>query len=222
MTARGFAAEVIDRMLASGFGFLGIMTDFRGGSELQINDTAYGNKQNSGLFPFARMHRILNGERDIRATFPTYEIGSLDELMAILHSNNHKHFFESGRMTFRGQTREYYMTRPFPNPVQADASGKERLIIPSFWRQFKDDWNARFDSGQPNSIFESWVGDALVYYGLPPAHELSERNTARYGIHSMTDLEGFDDPESREWKALAHVQNHAATRSVSRRTALRN
>lgn len=199
MVARGFDPEIVQRMFDSGFGFRNVMTDFRGGSELQINDGAYGTKQMSALFPFERMKRILSGDSDFRANPPSYQIGSLDELLGILQTERHQRFFKTGRMTFRGQSREYHMQRPFPNPVQADSAGLERLIIPSFWRRFHGDWKGRFGSGQPESIFQTWEGDALVYYGLPPASELSERNMKRYGIHSMSDLEDFDDPESREY-----------------------
>jgi hypothetical protein len=199
LEAEGFAPNAIEAMAESGFFLLNVMTNFSGGSELQIADSAYGNKQHSGFFSFSRMKRILADERDIKAAPPVYRIRSLDHLNEILNSDRHGAFLQSGRLSFRGQNNEYWMSRSFPNPVQADSAGRERLVIPSFWRQFRDDWIARFNANVPGSIFETIYGDDLVYYGLPSGPELADRNFARYGLHTMSDLEDFDDPESQEY-----------------------
>lgn len=199
LSVLGVGQDVIEAMVASGFTLTGVITDFRGGTAIHIADTAYGNKQISGLFSFERFLQILNEGQREHIDSPTYEIGSQAELKQILLSERHRPFFESGRMSFRGQNNEYWMKRPFPNPVRAEADGKERLIIPSFWRQFRDDWNKRFKADLPASIFSTYLADKLIYYGLPSPLELSERNFKRYGPHTLSDLEDFDDTESREY-----------------------
>jgi len=71
-------------------------------------------------------------------------------------------------------------------------------VIPSFWRQFQTSWNYRFEDTYI-SIFQTWDWDEIIYHGIKDWERLAEINYERYGLHSMSDLETFPDPESREY-----------------------
>ena len=57
----------------------------------------------------------------------------------------------------------------------------------------------RFDANPTASIFTTSFADHLVYYGIPEWKNLAEKNFERYGLHTMSDLVDFPDPESQEY-----------------------
>lgn len=202
---RAVPDEQIDRMLASGYYLCTASLYGMGDSVLCVADSFYGSKWGIGLTP---IDQFLNGTTPLGLfplRVPTYTVGSLLDINLILASERHARFHKAGRLTFRGQSREYHARRQYPNPAMAN-NGLERLIIPSFWRKFRDNWSKRFEASVPPSIFTTMYGDELIYHGIPEWQTLAERNFRRYGIHTMSDLEDFPDSESREygrrWRAF--------------------
>ena len=166
---------------------------------LCLRDTFYGSKQMSGLFPIPKLLEYLNTGVYSKPTPPRYRIRSITHFEEILSGERHRNWHESGRMTFRGQPGEYFFQRPFPNPYQSGKDGRELLILPSYWRQFRENFNARFSASEPQSIFRTSLGDSFIYHGIDGWQTLGEKNFERYGLHSLSDLADFPDPESKEY-----------------------
>ncbi|MCH8814010.1 MAG: FRG domain-containing protein [Chloroflexi bacterium] len=164
-----------------------------------VADTFYLPKGPSGVIPIDHFAAFLKGEQDQPKLhdIPDYGIHSLDEAKAILERQRHIRYRD--RMCFRGQTKEYRTVRKLPNLVRADSAGRERLIIPAFWRQFQDDWLDRFTADVPRSIFTTFEAEELIYWGIPNVDTLAQRNFDRHGVHTMSDLEDFPDSESQEY-----------------------
>jgi hypothetical protein len=199
MKRRGISDDWRDRIIDSDYILMPNVHGFSSEEISCVADLAYGSKMHIGLTPVDEFFEDILRAEPSGPRAPTYKVSSLSNLLTILNTDRHRRYFEGGWMSFRGQTREYSMKRSCPNPHIRDEEGRERLIIPSFWRQFKDDWSRRFAVEKPTSLLSSILGHELIYYGLPSVSELTERNLARYGPHSLSDLEDFDDPESREY-----------------------
>lgn len=60
------------------------------------------------------------------------------------------------------------------------------------------DWKNR-PARTPTSIFTTIFADNLIYRGIPDWENLADRNYARYGPHTMSDLEEFPDADSQEY-----------------------
>jgi hypothetical protein len=126
-----------DMLLAEGY-------YLRGGGSLQpsvddafICDSFYGSGLTAALHPLDNFlaWNIRNvAAREVR-------ISSTEELLAFLDAPQQARMRD--QLCFRGQGREHVTKRRYPNPALA-VDGKERLVIPSIWRQFRDDWSARF------------------------------------------------------------------------------
>jgi hypothetical protein len=102
-----------------------------------------------------------------------------------------------------------------PNPRVADADGKERMIVPGFWRSSVGHGMSDRPVPEPGSILTSIFADPLIYRGIENWQDLSRRNFERYGIHTLSDLEHFPDPESQEyfkrWKTHK-IEGHTLTK----------
>jgi hypothetical protein len=194
LSAQGIPDSVVKDIVASGYFVLPVL-----GQGHMLCDGFYGNKQISGLFSVEALARMITtGERPFTVNIPRFEVDSLADIQRYLANEPRlRHWHANGKLTFRGQSREYFTTRRFPNPVQAGVDGRERLILPSYWRQFENDWESRTDP--PNSRFTTILGDELIYRGIPDWKTLSRRNSERYGFHDMSDLEDFPDAESQEY-----------------------
>lgn len=188
----GIDEATADRLAKSGYWSNDPASSPSSDSEPWIADSFYGSKLDLGLSSVSNFFSPPSW----KVAPPEYEVSSLREIQEVLERpENACHL---GGMSFRGQTREYFTKRPYPNPI-AETDGQEKLIIPGYWRKFSDSWNDRFDAPAYQSIFLTVLGDALIYHGIPNWQTLAERNFERYGPHSMSDLEDFPDPESREY-----------------------
>lgn len=165
-----------------------------------VSDGFYGSKWNCGLIPFETFIDYIRKDEEPfwKYSPPTYKVESLDHAVELLKSNRHKKFFSNGRMCFRGQSQGYCIKRPFPNPFIADKKGYEPLLIPSFWRSYLKNLNQR-PVNTPSSIFCTVFADDIIYFGIKNWKSLAVENIKRYGIHTMSDLEDFPDPESQEY-----------------------
>ncbi len=188
---------VIESLIGSGYGCIESSLYGLGDPVPCVSDTFYGSKWGIGLIPIEKLQDYLcTGEYHPFAV-PEYQVRSLAEAEDALACHRHDRFRK--RMCFRGQVREYFTTREFPNPHMKLADGHERLIIPSIWRQFADDWCSRLDFNPPPSLFSTIYGDEIIYYGIPDWRNLARRNMERYGVHTMSDLEDFPDPDSQDY-----------------------
>lgn len=191
---RGVGSEDISNLIASGYFYAEVSLYGSGVPEPCLSDSFYGSKWFSGFIP---IDQFLD-EKLPEPNIPTYEVHSLNQIKEILNTDRHSRYHNSGRLSFRGQTKEYFTKRPYPHPTKA-IDGAERLVIPSFWRQFSDDWMKRFDATEPRSIFTTTFADELIYYGIFDWRNLPQKNYERYGVHTMSDLEDFPDAESQEY-----------------------
>ncbi|MDO5972013.1 hypothetical protein Q4Q35_19605 [Flavivirga aquimarina] len=166
-----------------------------------ISDTFYGSKMMIGYINFETFVSYLKGNDNTpKFSPPIYKVKSLkDALQQINEAEGTSRLFKEGLLSFRGQAREYHTKREIPNPFMADTNNKERLVIPSFYRKFVNDFSLRFNERFQKSIFQSIYGDEFVYYGIENWHNLGEENFKRYGIHTMSDLESFPDKRSQEY-----------------------
>ena len=199
LETRGISNELSARLEECGYQISNTSLYGMGEPTLCISDTFYGSKWGIGLIPIEEFFR----EHSFKIRPPVYEVGSLQEIRALLSEAPHSRY--DGRMTFRGQVKEYFTRRSYPNPI-AENCGQERLILPGYWRKFVGRWNDRFDAPSYSSIFATCAGDDLIYRGIEDWRGLSERNFKRYGLHTMSNLEDFLDPESqayfKRWQAF--------------------
>jgi hypothetical protein len=109
--------SVIQEVIDSGFFAWGI-GEF-GSSEVRpcIADSYYGNKY-AGLIEVDQFVEYLrSGKHDARpARFAEYTVKSIDEVRTILSRPEHTRY--ASRMSFRGQTTDFWVKRPIPIPVQ--------------------------------------------------------------------------------------------------------
>lgn len=171
------------------------------GMDNAVVDGYYGVKQ-SGVFEYDRFVAHLSGtsiDPWPRGTAVYRGVRDASDVEAILQTDRHRKYLEAGRLSFRGQTREYNLARPVPNPRVADVHGRERLILPAFWRASVGRGIADRPQPPAQSVFTSVLADSLVYRGIKDWETLATRNYERYGIHTMSDLEDFPDADSREY-----------------------
>jgi len=164
-----------------------------------VIDTFYNNKAPSSFIPFEQFVEYMNGkEHPIKYNPLRFKVSSLAEARKILERPENKRYSEMTRLCFRGQTKEFFTHRAFPNPRIADKSGREPIVMPGFWRDFQHSWNDRFGHAYC-SLFGDIRGDEFVYYGIKDWNRLQEINFNRYGYHDISDLEDFPDSESQEY-----------------------
>lgn len=184
----------IKRILDSGYYFL---SEVANGEGAYVGDSFYGSKFHIGFIPFSRfVQSIYSSSSYPHARINKYNVKSINEIFDILADNR---WYAGNRMSFRGQTQEYFTKRQFPNPFEALPDGRERLILPGYWRKYNTDWNKRFNAPDYHSIFKSIYGDFITYYGLPSPNIIAEYNIKKYGIHSMSDMEDFDEDFNKEY-----------------------
>jgi hypothetical protein len=192
LSKHGLNQSEADTLLHEGYYLRGINSFRPSAEDAIICDSFYGSGLGCALHP---LDDFLSGNVHTAAA-REIQISSSGDLIAYLDAPEQARLRD--RICFRGQGREYVTQRGYPNPALA-VEGQERLIIPAYWRHFKDDWHARFKAPEYRSIFTDFRGDDLIYHGIPDYRALGERNAARYGPHSIGDLEDFPDWESQEY-----------------------
>jgi hypothetical protein len=161
-----------------------------------VHDGLYGSKWGFGLVPLEEFSRwALRRDPKKRPRYLTafgalaeprhrppdeYRVTSLREAETILSRPEHSHYVQSGRMVFRGQTRQYWLRRAFPNPFVSDADGREPLIVPAFWRRYLTNIGSRPFRDEPKSVLTSEVGYPLLYAGIPNWQEQERRRRLDY------------------------------------------
>ncbi|WP_146187802.1 hypothetical protein [Limnohabitans sp. T6-5] len=203
MEARGVPHTIASKAAEAGYVVWPIENGWGNTPRSMVMDCHYGLKM-SGLFELDEFAAFLNGAQTPAQPpidTPTYKnVRDLKDLREIAESPRHREAIEQGFTSFRGQPRDYWMSRSVPNPRICDAQRMERIITPSYWRQFLDQPLSARNLGPSQSIFETFQADELVYHGIADWRTLHKRNHERYGPHfSISDLEDFHDPESQEY-----------------------
>ncbi len=88
-----------------------------------VHDGFYGKKWGYGFIPlneFLYCLEHLPPHKVNPGSAPSYTVGSLREAEDILNRPRHAIFKQPSRMCFRGQTKEYFATRPYGNPNKRD------------------------------------------------------------------------------------------------------
>jgi hypothetical protein len=130
-------------------------------------DTYYGNKY-AGLFELDEFVDYLrSGSHDgLPVRFAEYHVKSLREIRAILDRPENSAY--AGRVTFRGQTEDFWIRRPVPNPRAKSADGSERMIVPSQWRKAINRSLDDRESKTSASVFASpLLSSPLLYHDIP-------------------------------------------------------
>ncbi len=154
-----------------------------------------------GQFAFKDFISSLNGQHKYNSIKrKTSTVNSIDEIIKILKSDPHsKHCLEQGSLSFRGQRKEYFTKRTVPNPSLANKNNEERLIIPSIYRKYINNFQSRIMDEKPQWVFQSLLAEDLIYYGMENSIVISKRNYEKYGIHNISDLQNFPEPENQEY-----------------------
>lgn len=188
----GVQQKTVKAILNSGYYLLdSCMTK----GQYYVGDSFYGTKVFTGFIPFNYFMDFLRGYSPFKATPHIHNVKCMQDVLSVLEENK---WYKKGLMSFRGQNKEYFMHRSFPNLFQEDG-GKERLIIPGYWRKFREEWNDRFSAPQYKSLFKSIYGDFLTYYGLPSVDKIAKYNIEKYGFHTMSDMEDFEEDFNKEY-----------------------
>jgi hypothetical protein len=158
---------LIEQVVNSGYFAWGIgrlgSTDVQPG----VMDSYYGNKR-AGLIGIEHFVEYLRSDvlDAMPPTFPEYRVKSISEVRAIL--SKPEHMRHAGRMSFRGQTTDYWVKRPIPNPRAKRADGYERMIVPSWWRKWIDKNPAERESTPYQSPLSSaMLSVPLLYHDIP-------------------------------------------------------
>lgn len=104
----------------------------------------------------------------------------------------------SNRWAYRGENSIFTFKRKFLNPWISNSNGEERSLMPSHWRGFRNDYMKRI-SYSSRSIFQTIHADDIIYDGIKDFRNLSAKNYNKYGIHTLSDLEDFPEPENQEY-----------------------
>lgn len=194
LSKAGVPKADIKKILDSGYYY---MSDVANGDGAYVGDSFYGTKFYIGLIPFSRfLSSIYSPSSYPHARIKTYNVKSVKDVLDVLANNR---WYIDNRMSFRGQTQEYFTKRKFPNPFEALSDGRERLILPGYWRKYNSNWINRFKAPEYRSIFKSIYGDFITYYGLPDWNTMAEYNAKKYGIHTISDMGDFDEDFNNEY-----------------------
>ncbi|OCH30207.1 hypothetical protein A6E13_03125 [Aliivibrio fischeri] len=146
---KGILEDKIAEVIDSGYAFCPSL-----GANVVI-DQMYGLKGSSSCFELDDFVAYLKGDRtpfverlpfahilESHSSLPlldlshcTYVVKNMDDIQKILSDDRRKHYISRGALSFRGQTQEYTFKRKVPNPLRADADGKEISIFPGVFRQ---------------------------------------------------------------------------------------
>ena len=112
LSSKGVSPEDISKLLASGYFYSEASGSGMGKPVPCVSDSLYGSKWFCGLMPIDSFIE----QKFLKLKFPVYEVSSLHQIRKILNTDRHSRFFHDGRLSFRGQTKEYFTKRFYPNP----------------------------------------------------------------------------------------------------------
>ncbi|MFZ1789176.1 MAG: hypothetical protein WAT92_12715 [Saprospiraceae bacterium] len=151
-----------------------------------VGDMMYGTKQFSSNFDIDNFISYCKGEYkfEIAPDFISYKVKTKAEIDEILNEERRRHLIKEGKMSFRGQTEEYYLNRKIANPFRQNKNGKEISILPGAYR--KKDFHVSFID-PPNII-------QLLFHEFEPYNDNDIFSTDIYRAeqHYATQTQGLD------------------------------
>lgn len=170
-----------------------------------VADRFYGSKIPSGLIPINVFIEYLNGGNipQYSECIKHYTVKSLQEAEEILSSERHKKYNESGSLSFRGQTKEYWLRRKIPNPYAKNHLNDERFIVPSFWRSCDKYHNPAHRVHGQTSILNTESADRLIYGDI--SSNSDSENERRYNTHK---IEGYFSNE------IPQIEQHYGRKTI--------
>lgn len=183
---KGVEDNLIDKIIRSGY-FLQhfISWDYKSTFNT-IGDMMYGTKQQSSNFDIDKFISYCKGEYkfEIAPDFTSYTVKTKAEIDEILNDERRKQLIDEGKMSFRGQTEEYYLEREIGNPFRQNKKGKEISILPGVYRN--KDFNISF-TNNPKII-------QLLVNQIEPSesNDLFSNDIFRTEQHYATQTEGLD------------------------------
>jgi hypothetical protein len=155
---------LIEQVIASGYFSWGIRELGSGEGRPAVMDSYYGNKI-AGLIEVDEFVEYLRSgtAKRLRSGVAAYKVKSVGEALSILGEPQHARF--APRMTFRGQTADFHIRRAIPNPRAAGEDGRERMIVPSWWRPW---------IRPPVTKTEYLVRDISLFKNIPPLRPIRQ------------------------------------------------
>ncbi len=168
----GLDEATVESLVNSGY-ILVSQNPLVGGDGIFVCDSFYGSKTPPGFFP---LEQLTSGRSvDAKIKLRRIEVSSVHEIQNFLREDpSLRKFSADGRVTFRGQPREYRIKREYPNPFIADEEG-EISMLPSHWRRFRDDFRKRCEP-EFWSIFSNAVGKVVLSGPLRRALDAHTQN----------------------------------------------
>jgi hypothetical protein len=143
--------RLIDLILRNGYFLQNFMSWEYKSVVNSVGDMMYGTKGHSSNFDIHKFISYAKGEYNFEKApaYRTYKVKSRQEIDEILNDERRKKYLESGKMSFRGQVKEYYLNRELPNPFRSNKDGKEISILPGAYRN--KDFQISFEN-RPSAI----------------------------------------------------------------------
>lgn len=187
----GMHDEIINDMISSGYYMMNQSDEI-------IYDSFYGRRYSisiEALKNFLQSNPQIFSPRGIQAI----------EVKSIADAKKQIDKFISGfnpelsnRWAYRGENSIFTFKRKFPNPWNSNSNGEERSLMSSHWRGFQNNY-MKLVSYSSRSIFQTIHADDIIYDGIKDFRNLSAKNSIKYGIHTLSDLEDFPEPENQEY-----------------------
>lgn len=127
--------EIIEDVIFSGY-FLHSYHDFSSNTYNRISDKFYGNKGGASVFEPSEFVKYLKNEPHKYQPMPLrrHKVKTFQDIQEIMQEPLTNKFIQSGRMSFRGQSKNHYISRKIPNPIRKDEFGQELTILPGIFR----------------------------------------------------------------------------------------
>lgn len=164
-----------------------------------VLDTFYGNKY-SGLIPIESFIKYITEGEIPKSQLITkyYTVKSLQEAEKILSTERHSKYYNYGKLSFRGQSKEYWLKRKVPNPFRKDNLNRERFIVPSFWRSCINNHNPASRPTNQNFMFNIF-----------PPYNFAYNLIIKGGVFDKNDI--YDASFSRD---ISLVEQHYGRKTI--------
>lgn len=133
---KNISDNLIDKVINSGY-IIRHWMDFKTPEGyITVSDKMYGNKQFSSSFDIDKFTDYIKGKNVFEKLpdFTSYTVRNLAEIHEILNVYPRNRYIDNGQMSFRGQVKEYTLSRQIPNPLRSDKNGNELSILPGAFR----------------------------------------------------------------------------------------
>lgn len=133
----GLPDDTVAQVVESGFYLRDWVNPFFGKTWQSVSDMMYGNKGQSSNIPIDAFVAHLRGDKRLAPLPPFAEarVRTRQDIIDVLSTTARQHYVAEGSLSFRGQAAEFTYKRSIPNPLRADAGGREVSVMPGLYRQ---------------------------------------------------------------------------------------